>query len=474
MRSLLIITISLLFYACNYSANSNETIERNTSKAVKSLDLKPNIEIEKRDELTTNTETRIASITKNKNEKPKILCSANTNLDEVKVNKVDLKTLAPKNQVFLINPLKDTSIMTARGVQFHIPAYTFDAESEITLSIQEFFEKTEAYLQGLTTLTTDGGILESGGMFNLVAKDRSGEVELVEGGEIILELPKEVPAEMNVYYGQENENGDVLWELDELGTTLSPVFLLKKGRFKTKASQFFAEQYKMKKELMLALEGKEWKTHVSFDRKGNIIGYTKCNEDSDSVIAQKVACQRFFEIIGKANPTMFAYHMQKWDVEFLFECVDRKVYVEALNKELAKRTLNRALKGFEHRSEGKRRRYFSIGELGFINIDRDVPLPEMEALIDVKVLANNDAEVVKLVYQNRNIVIAPTKGKGFYIFNRIPLGTPVKVLSTYGTADKVFYAINAFNVEKKQPIIDLAYNACKKNELATKIENLCQ
>ena len=90
--------------------------------------------------------------------------------------------LKPSNissQYFTIDPLRDTTILTAHAGHYVINKGTFAADENVTIEIKEIFTPDEILRSGLTTLS-DGKLLASAGMlyFNATANGEKIEPSL--------------------------------------------------------------------------------------------------------------------------------------------------------------------------------------------------------------------------------------------------------------------------------------------------------
>lgn len=471
-----LLCVSFLMGSCSMPTTSEENKEEITNlleedqqqefrHKVPTLPAKEEVATEE----TSPKESTQGEIEYTRQTSPRTLCQGKAK--EVAAQRLNLSSLAPAQQVFTIDPTKDNHLTTAEGVEFFIPKNSFDESEPTIFKLTEFFGKTAVYTQKLTTETTSGGLLESAGMFDLIAEVDGNPVELKQGAEIIVKMPEAVPAGMNVYYGEENENGDVVWEKDELGTELTPVVLFKKGFHKLKAASFIENKYKFDKATMLELVNDHWTTRASFDTEGHVIGYTRCN---DSAKARSVACHAFFDLLENSDPAIFKYHMQKSDVVFNFECISKKEHIARQTRGETEDVFANAFKDFEPAMNGKPRKHFSIGALGPINIDKDIPLPEAKNLRPLLVKVENSQEEIKLLFKKKNTVVSAVQRDGFYVFNRMPCGAEVVVVSTYAKGDQAYVANKSYVIDDSDNLLTLNYEAVKTDDLAMKLAEICQ
>ncbi len=119
----------------------------------------------------------------------------------------------PNNQSFLI---------TARnGSEVTIPKDAFVDKNgrpvnnkNVEISIDEALSAKDGLLQMLTTQTTDGEMLESGGMIKINASLNNEPLQLREGKQVKVSLPSETMVDdMSVFTGQRDADGVMKWEI---------------------------------------------------------------------------------------------------------------------------------------------------------------------------------------------------------------------------------------------------------------------
>ena len=140
---------------------------------------------------------------------------------------VDGKEIAPENlagntlenQLFTIQGDQDTVIQTKDGISFAIEAGTFineDGEAidgEIKVAVKEALKVDDILSSGLSTVTTSGEQLETGGMFsiNAVADDEVLTIHPQKG--IFTQVPTdEKKSGMSLWQGKYQKDGQILWE----------------------------------------------------------------------------------------------------------------------------------------------------------------------------------------------------------------------------------------------------------------------
>jgi mono/diheme cytochrome c family protein len=117
-------------------------------------------------------------------------------------------------QKFKINILKDTLLTTLNGAKITIKAGTLKNEecNEVTLLLKEAYTPEQILKSGLTTMS-DGQLLSSGGMFNLVPES---DKTLIASA-IQIEVPTaSVNPNMQLFKGQLSSSGEMNWTNPEL------------------------------------------------------------------------------------------------------------------------------------------------------------------------------------------------------------------------------------------------------------------
>ncbi|MGC4041777.1 MAG: energy transducer TonB [Flavobacterium sp.] len=169
---------------------------------------------------------------------PVAIDSANTaetaidkdNLDENKKLLLDFyRKNEKKPQVFLINNNKDTTIVCTEKTRIKISANSFafadgsEASGKIAFSVKEFYRISDILLAKLST-TSNGNLLETGGMLHIVATSNDKPCGLKRNKKIIIEFPrKEEKKDMQLFTGRwSNETTD--WQLIQNSIDMNQTF----------------------------------------------------------------------------------------------------------------------------------------------------------------------------------------------------------------------------------------------------------
>lgn len=140
-------------------------------------------------------------------------------LTTVTKNKTENFKLPEKEfQYFTINPKRDTIIKGNEGTAIEIKANSFTGNNIlVTIKLKEFYKVSDIVFANLTTVTTKGEIIETGGMIYLEAITEKGKkLELRPDVSIQLKFPfKARKPDMQLFSGELNNDKDIIWKLEE-------------------------------------------------------------------------------------------------------------------------------------------------------------------------------------------------------------------------------------------------------------------
>lgn len=125
----------------------------------------------------------------------------------------EMLKLSAETQTFSIKDVsKPFDFTGAKGFKIQFPEFAFvDDEGnpvlgEVTVNLTEYTSLSEFAAAGLTTMTTDGEILETGGMVNLEAKSGDKKLQLGKGKEVSITVPDVDQSKgFQVFYGSGSE-----------------------------------------------------------------------------------------------------------------------------------------------------------------------------------------------------------------------------------------------------------------------------
>ena len=113
-------------------------------------------------------------------------------------------------QEFTVKSESDTVLEGRQGVRLYVPSGCFDSNSKnVKVIMKEYLEYPDMIKAGLTT-TSNGQMLESGGMIHLTALDENENVSIANGKSIKVFFPEGNKEGMQLFYGVE-QNGVLNW-----------------------------------------------------------------------------------------------------------------------------------------------------------------------------------------------------------------------------------------------------------------------
>lgn len=128
-----------------------------------------------------------------------------------------LDAFSPEEQVMTIDPAKDNMVEGENGTKVFIPANAFQFKDgslpagKIVVSLKEFFSISDFISNNLST-TSDGLLLETGGMLFISAASEGKELELNKNKSYVIAFPnKDTVKKMDSFYGVVNTLGQVNW-----------------------------------------------------------------------------------------------------------------------------------------------------------------------------------------------------------------------------------------------------------------------
>jgi len=127
-----------------------------------------------------------------------------------------LVSLRDSPATFAISNTTDTAISCKSGVTVHVPANVFVDENNkpvgnVDIEVLEAISPSDFLFNGLQT-TSNGEILQSGGMFFINAQSNGKPVSLKSEESLIVQVPAKMRiGGMGVFYGNYSDNGELNW-----------------------------------------------------------------------------------------------------------------------------------------------------------------------------------------------------------------------------------------------------------------------
>lgn len=379
-----------------------------------------------------------------------------------------------KPQEFVLSTQTDTIIVGESGTRLHIPAASFVDENgrevmgEIVFSLIECYSPLEMYAHNLSTFTTDGKLLETGGSVFTDVKQGDEKLQLKPGKKLQMDFPKgeaDLPG-MQEFKGVENRAGVVEWNnaaperrastkfttFTELGRngTLNVVanaaprislIEIQKEEERTDLSSLkfvkdegtladWMQKQSLKKDALAKqfVNGYQVELRMSFDKKGKI------SELKSTRLVEQTILDELYRFFRKAP----ALDMSKIRPGQLYQAT-LKAKTITKEKELREYYEKNNLpwdpafdKGFVQEME-----YYTlnIGWIGWVNCDRFSNDSRQKVVMTMDA---DEKTSVFMIFSKIASQIAPLRINNRAQFNAIPLGEPIRIIAIRVENDKVF------------------------------------
>jgi hypothetical protein len=140
----------------------------------------------------------------------------------------DIQYLQPRTQVIAYNPASDTVLYGAAGSIIAIAGHSLETKSgveasgTVTVQLTEYVKPSQFAAENLITRTTDGIILETVGMLNIIALQQNDTLQLKDKHPISVAFPlKNTRKDFKVWDAVRNQQGMAEWEIQDQNDTLN-------------------------------------------------------------------------------------------------------------------------------------------------------------------------------------------------------------------------------------------------------------
>lgn len=342
-------------------------------------------------------------------------------------------------QIFVISPAKDTTLVCSEGTIIKIPAnslVTKATEKQVTDSVSvfvtEYYKVSEIVLSGLST-TSDGHLLETGGMIYVKAECLGEELKLNKAQSIeITFASEEREPDMQVFSGLW-EKETINWKLqsEEPGIVSIP----------EEWPQFPGGSFALDTYLKIAYPLKARESGI----QGTVYTTFIVNENGKIINPRiiKGITPELDEAALNAIKNMKSWNPGKnkgqnvsvrffLPIRFILEGEPyfEPRYAENFEKTYSDSTLKEA-------GSGRILNYvLSSADLGWINCDRFINSPNINYLAFDK-----EIEEVKLIFHRYKAIMELIPGNENYIYNRVPKGERITLVAVKRIDNKPYLAI---------------------------------
>jgi hypothetical protein len=357
-----------------------------------------------------------------------------------------------KPQFFLINNNKDTTIVCNEKTRIKIIAQCFvssktgkDILGNIQIAVSEYYTISEIILANLTT-TTNGKLLETGGMINITASSNQEKCDLKKGKTIEIEFPrKEEKKGMQLYTGNKINNA-INWEVLDNAPDLNQIFskvdqepIFPGGV--DKMYQFIGRSVEVLDE---NISGRIY-SNFTVDKEGNVTNVKIIKGLGKEIDAEVIRVLKSLPkfIPGKINgiPVNVSYNMPI-QITAPEEIVSTTSSGQnTMSKKQFERKYDNDEKLQKAKVENISYYLFSSTKLGFINCDR-LWQDNASSRIDYVLNFNNNSETkVNIVFHSVKSIISEFSKTSTLSFNNIPSNEKITIFAVKYFEKKPFLAI---------------------------------
>ncbi|NOQ74625.1 MAG: hypothetical protein GQ574_21615 [Crocinitomix sp.] len=396
---------------------------------------------------------------------------ANILVDTIQNNKLDeiQSFLAVEPSTYSIDPTKDTLIECEKGTQLFFPKNCFafsnleEPSSSIEISVKECYEYADFIGENLTT-TSNGDLLETGGMIHVTATSGGSEVRIKSNENYKIYFPRnENLNEMDLFYGDRDSANNMNWTISDdsepeesqpssnaqagqltlpasgvITTICETRISLYTGKLRDYPVEWefqnglgdifsyvktnFILPPEMKKTLCEYNFEIEVKYELGFDKKGELESINTIesnNQQFDSLAQEFLRTWPPLDMNGMGNPNQkstfnlgFGTHLTH-DYENYSESFEEQYDTEEILEDVDQGELAFYVMG--------------ASKLGWINCDRFWETNETKE--DLYVNCENDNPLsTYLIFKDIRSIMQGVKNEKQYAFSQIPLNAQVKII----------------------------------------------
>ncbi len=431
-----------------------------------------------------------------------LLAAIITNCDSDKSTSLRTEKILFPTVEFELSANSDTTIFGQQGTRLFIEKETFQfadgtpVTESIKITLKEFYKKSDIALADLST-ESDGRLLETGGMLNIMATSKGKEIEIKSDKRIVVHFPKAKDdfKQMNLFFADKESTDSSVnnWAIDTVSLVKTTMQLSSWGyywlslydstEFEYIPKNFvdtgyywnpldvYVNAFNFSKSAIeeVSVNGVEMKFIIGENgkiRNPYIIDKTTKNtkkeiltflnnlpelnpgKDKDGNIVERVGILSISE--GQIIP------LYKSREEYL-KSFDRKY--SSFEKQPIKSMNDAELNYY----------IFSVVKLGWINCDIFL---ELEKTIDyfVQTPASKGTKI-KMIFKDIDGVLMADSTDGGFVFSKVPLGKQVTIFAIKNTDGQFQTAFQEVTISDK-PLQTLTFKETTLTELKQQIEKL--
>lgn len=333
-------------------------------------------------------------------------------------------------QVFKINTTKDATVRCKGGTIIYIKAKSFAYKGKafkgkmVNLKIQEILKPSDAILQNLTT-TSNGRILETGGMVNIKAQWGKRQLELLPGKELTVMIPKEgkILSNAQIFKGQRTphdssmnwtaSNNSVLNSFDYADLQYCGGSMCLSGGFGPPLCPFFFCKIRNFSRNVFR-KTQPQSTPSNFNLPDSLI--PRCGEIAE--LFEKYKVDNLPDLMDAVNAPLYKKHKVN-------NMRDLRIALEKAKQKAIEKGYTAGKVSFED----VKYYVFNTPNLTWENVDEFSNLSGFRLTtlrVNLKSTPNTD---IKLVFKNRSVILPPNQNGQYYYFKDVPKGEDVWIVA---------------------------------------------
>lgn len=418
---------------------------------------------------------------------------------------------------FQFSSNRDTFLIGKRGSSFHIPANAFvNKEGEIykgqiEVELLEAFTLEDMILGNLTTITDDGRLLESSGMFRLSIKGNGKTLKVKPNAKVMMTIPAiSLQEDSKIFYGKIDDQKGLTWKLansTDIDTTNKRLLLGHLLFLKECASCHNINLTQDMTGPALAWVEKRWET------KEDLIAFTRNSEGfamSGNLRARAMVqwapstMTAFMDMSDKEINAIYYYIREKaraLEIDSTGqELVSNAYYQAYFDRQDSIRAVLDSIQNAQDSIQNVRYQVaisngsnllFQISNtlnksFNWVNVDRYASIADGPMQKDLKVSLNAKElnyhlKEVKIILPNRNSMILayPNFKEGYYSFTEryqlkstpFPVGAKAYLMATAMAGDEIYFALKPITIGDNS-LEELDLKLISKENLIEKIKTI--
>lgn len=360
-----------------------------------------------------------------------------------------------KAQSFLINTSKDTTIVCAEKTRIRIEANSFISSKtgkgvigQIKISVKEYY-KISDILMGRLSTTSNGKLLETGGMLNINAVANGENCQLKKDKSLEIEFPRKAEKEGMQLFNGNWKNNEINWNVEANSIDLNHVFTkvdekpVYPGGLQ-KMYSFIGNNIRLPDDY---INGKVY-TRFVIDKEGNVkdIQVTRGirKDVDDAVIRGLQKLPKFTP--GKVNGVAVntTYDLP---VTIRQEDEDGGSSVSSPQKYVKPLYDDKTLKNAD--TESIQFYLLRTSKLGMINCDRFLNYDESPKIDFVINLKTDDKSSVNVIFHRFKSILRGFSNDDTILFRNIPKGEKITIFAIKYLDEKPYLAIKETEISSK-------------------------